>query len=258
MVSGLYQIVPELHAALRARGRPRPSRSARVFASEWAVATASSVLRPVGLVAPGPGRGARPVVLVHGYAMARSNFLILARRLRAAGLGPIHAYEYWSMASTSRAAAGLERYLERLCERRGYAEVDLIGHSLGGLVARHAVTIGGAAARVGRVVTLGSPHRGTRTSVLGIGPASREMRPDSPYLRALERAVLPDDIEALSIWSHADSMLDPPDTGSWPAGPSRVYDDLGHMSLLASRRVARDVVHFLTAVGRRASPSSSR
>jgi pimeloyl-ACP methyl ester carboxylesterase len=253
MVSGLYQVVPALIASRRRRAM-----SPGVAAREWAVASASSVLRPTGFVLGRASRsGQRPVVLVHGYGMGRSNFLLLARRLRQAGIGPTIGFEYWSLASIARSSARLSGFLERLCRRHGWSQVAVVGHSLGGVVGRHALTIG-RSPHIGQLITLGSPHAGTQHAWLGLGPASREMQPGSALLRDLAAAPIPEHRLAASLWSRADAMVEPAEAARWPGAIERTYQGLGHMSLLASRRVARDIVELLSRDDRRASPSSSR
>src|SRR5262249_14703105 len=89
MFTGLYPLVP--HAVRR----PRPAKAA--FA-EWAAARAVSIVRPAGFL-PLPGartHGPRPVIVLHGYAMNRANFVALAYRLKRAGLGPVLGFEYWA------------------------------------------------------------------------------------------------------------------------------------------------------------------
>ena len=55
----------------------------------------------------------------------------------------------------------------------------LIGHSLGGLIARYYVQCLGGDERVHTLVTLGTPHGGTATAYLRARPAGRQLRPGS-------------------------------------------------------------------------------
>src|SRR5687768_3828072 len=82
---GLYPVGAAC-ALAALRRRPLPPGLVRTVAAEWAVNLAFHAARPIGLLA-GPPRGAgpRPVILVHGYAMSRTCFALLERRLVAAG-----------------------------------------------------------------------------------------------------------------------------------------------------------------------------
>jgi triacylglycerol lipase len=244
MVTGLYPLAPHAlrgGAAIRGRGR---------LATEWALGWAVSAARPLGFVGPmwrGRSRGPRPVVLVHGYAMSRAYFLLLTRRLGRFGLGPFHGFEYWTLGKVASAARRLGEYVEEVCRFHGVEEVDLIGHSMGGVVARYYLALGGGAARVAHLVSLGSPHSGTEVSHFGVGRPVHELMPGSPLLARLDAAGLPAGTPALCVWSRGDAMVWSEEQARLPGARMVAFDDLGHLGLLASRRVAGEVASFLLA-----------
>src|SRR5262249_36305304 len=95
------------------------------------------------------------------------------------------------------------------CER-----IDLVGHSEGGLIGRYYVQKLDGAARVRHLVTLGTPHRGTRWAYTGhlvrrVLPSLRQMAPGSPLLRDLADDSFPTSVRLTSIYSHQDSMCPP-------------------------------------------------
>ena len=51
--------------------------------------------------------------------------------------------------------------VERIVEETGFERIHIIGHSLGGLIARYYVTRLGGDARVHTLITLGTPHEGS-------------------------------------------------------------------------------------------------
>lgn len=262
MVTGLYPLAPEALRSLRRRGAPAALRGRGRLATEWALGWAVSAARPLGYVAPvwrGRRRGPRPVVLVHGYAMSRAYFLLLTARLGRAGLGPFYGFEYWTLGKVASAARRLGEFVEELCRFHGVEAVDLVGHSMGGLVARYYVALGGGASRVRHLVTLGSPHSGTEVSYFGVGRPVHELMPGSALLTRLDAAGLPAAVQALAIWSRGDSMVWSEEQARLPGAQTLVFDDLGHLGLLASRRVARAVAGFLSeeAGARTESPSST-
>jgi pimeloyl-ACP methyl ester carboxylesterase len=179
--------------------------------------------------------------------MSRAYFLLLSRRLERAGLGPFYGFEYWTMGKVASAARRLGEYVERLCDARGVDQVDLIGHSMGGLVGRYYLALGGGAARVHRLVTLGTPHAGTEASYFGVGRPVRELQPGSSLLARLDAAGLPPGSDALCIWSHSDALVWCERQARLPGAREVVYHDLGHLGLLASRRVAAEIAGFLAA-----------
>ncbi|MCW2765908.1 MAG: hypothetical protein JWO11_1867 [Nocardioides sp.] len=107
---------------------------------------------------PYSGRGvprvADPVILVPGFMAGDASLAFMARALRQRGFRTYRSHIHANVGCTLSAAAQLESRLESLAIRRG-ARVQIVGHSLGGLLAR------GIAVRrpdlVSGIVTLGSP-----------------------------------------------------------------------------------------------------
>ncbi len=94
-----------------------------------------------------------PVVLLHGLGGSRSNLLGLAAYLRLAGFDNVAYFEYPRFQAITESASQLGKFAR---ECFGDAGVHLVGHSLGGTVARfHAAA---APAQVRSLVTLGSPY----------------------------------------------------------------------------------------------------
>lgn len=99
------------------------------------------------------------VVTVHGLWMRGASMAALKRRLEPLGLR-VASFGYHSVTrSLADNAAALADFIERMPGDR----VHLIGHSLGGVLIRDALARS-ALQRIGRVVCLGSPLRGSRTA----------------------------------------------------------------------------------------------
>jgi hypothetical protein len=96
------------------------------------------------------------------------------------------------------------------------AEVDVIGVSMGGLVARHAAAppanpaAGARRLRICRLFTISSPHRGARmASIPCFLPMHRDMRPGSEFLARLESAEQPRDYEIHAYVRLGDRIVGP-------------------------------------------------
>lgn len=250
---GVYPLGNQLAVALarRVAGRPQPKGVVRAVAGEWAMAALVTAARPVGIlglpVVKPWARGPRPVILLHGYLMGRANFIVLANRLSLAGLGPLYGFEYWSLGKVAGAAHRLSLFIEEVCARSGSRQVDLVGHSMGGMVARYYVTAASGAPRVVNLVTIGSPHRGTAFSRFGVGDPAVELDRESVLIRRLAAMPLPEGLRVTSIWSRADGLVSSRRAAALDGADEIVYDDLGHLALLASPRVAREIA---TRLGR--------
>jgi pimeloyl-ACP methyl ester carboxylesterase len=249
MFSGAYPMVLQAGVALERRraGKKQPRDQLRTATREWAVAAAMSAARPLGFlgIPASSARGPRPIIVLHGYAMNRVNFLVLARRLQRAGLGPVYGFEYWTLGKVSSAAKKLSDYVEAVCEATGADRVDIIGHSMGGIVGRYMITIGGGAPRVRSLITLGSPHGGADLSLFGVGRPVKELKAESSLLSKLAAKRLPEGTAFTTIWSRADCLV-PWEAQAHLAGSEVIrFEDLGHLGLLASRRVAEIIVERL-------------
>lgn len=157
-----------------------------------------------------------PVVLVHGLCGDPTNFLALKRALKAAGIRNFATFAYRPQFAYQRLIAGVTETIEKVCCETGATQVDIVAHSMGGLIAR-GVAQSAAGARVRRLVTLGSP-----------------------YLSA-ELA-----LQELAIFGASDPLVPMPDANG-PRTSVVIVPDCGHMGLLYDPRVASAVISYLCA-----------
>ena len=95
-----------------------------------------------------------PVVLVHGLGGSRANLLGLAIYLRMAGFDNIVYFEYPRSQPIVNSAERLGRIIEEYDDGGG---IHLVGHSLGGTIARTYVAAA-PRSRVRSFISLGSPY----------------------------------------------------------------------------------------------------
>ncbi|MEU6493130.1 alpha/beta fold hydrolase [Streptomyces sp. NPDC046984] len=161
-----------------------------------------------------PTEAKPPVILLHGFIDNRSVFVLLRRNLTQHGRQHIESLNYSPLTCDIRTAAELlGRYVEELCERTGQQRVDVVGHSLGGLIARYYVQRLGGDLRVRTLVTLGTPHSGTRVAPLANAhPIVRQMRPGSELIQELREPAPGCRTHFVSFWSDLDPLMDPLET----------------------------------------------
>jgi len=101
-----------------------------------------------------PVRSVEPVVLVPGFMAGDSSLLLMSRHLRKLGYRTYRSTMHANVGCTQEASHALERRIEAIAIKRD-RKVTLVGHSLGGLLAR------GVASRrpdlVEGIITMGSP-----------------------------------------------------------------------------------------------------
>lgn len=195
--------------------------------------------------------GAMPVILVHGWIHNRSAFLGTSRVLRRHGFRHIHAFDYNPLTYDIPEVAGmLAGEVERVLAISGADRCMIIGHSMGGVVARYYVQQLGGDRTVDTVITLGSPHRGTYAAYLGPGAAAPQMKPGSPLMRMLEETARPSDVRWIAVYSDLDLLILPAVNAKLVHPALRAHNikvaDLGHLSLLLSGEVMRVVVEHLS------------
>jgi triacylglycerol lipase len=191
-----------------------------------------------------------PILLVHGLVDNRSVFTLLRRALHRRGFGRVLTLNYSPFTQDVRsAAARLEQLVERTCAETGYERVHVVGHSLGGLVARYYVQRRGGDARVHTLVTLGSPHAGTTTAYLLPQRLVRQLRPGSDLVQELAEPAPGCRTRFVAFWSDLDQVvvpqrsarIDHPDL----AARNVPLRGVGHLSLPISGRVVHEIAVLL-------------
>lgn len=211
-------------------------------------------LAVAGLLFPfGLGRSTKPtprmssqrtIVFIHGYMSNSSAFLPIVTYLRAKNLNTkVLSFNYQSANGIEKSACELKEFLRQ--NVRG-GTIDLVCHSLGGLVARVYLQDLGGARRVERCITLATPHLGTYNAYWINSRVGRELRPDSKLLQRIDgtknRA---SKVRFTSIVAGSDNIVLP---RVFAANQETVHvKDLGHVGLLFSPTVFRAVLSCLKA-----------
>ncbi|MGW0731052.1 esterase/lipase family protein [Streptomyces sp. NPDC002851] len=248
--------------AVPAKGDPEPGTPPRPEttadgttepATESATETAENDRRPTRL--PRTPAQQRPVVLLHGFVDNRSVFVLLRRALAKDGGRHVEALNYSPFAGDIRAtAADLGRRIAEICARTGHDEVDLVGHSLGGLIARYYAQRLGGDRRIRTLVTLGTPHGGTPVApLMDAHPVVRQMRPESDLIAELKEPAPGCRTRFVSFWSELDPLMNPLETARVDHPDLRAHDirvtGIGHLALPVHPAVATAVREAIDADG---------
>ena len=207
---------------------------------------------PALAVGPDPGgtKGGAPILLVHGYLCNRGLWVKFRRRLEDAGLGPIYTISFTPLfGGIDALVPELEARIETICMETGAPKIMIVAHSMGGLVAR-AYLVQSRRARVGKLVTLGSPHHGSQLSRLGIGLNACQMRDHSEWIQTLEELEAADPgsdrrPRTLSIYTLNDDLVYPPESSVLEWAENVPVSAIGHMGLVFSGPVAKRVIQYL-------------
>jgi len=225
----------------------------KIVLREALAVVASALLFPFG-IAGSKKRTARKkeqhtIVFVHGYVSNRSSFLPMMTYLRALGLGPVLCFNYKAATSIEKAAAQLREFLK---ERVRGGRVDLVCHSLGGVIARVYLQDLGGARRVDRCITLGTPHRGTYNAYWVNSRVGRDLRPDSKLLERLQASAhRSGKVRFTSIVAGSDNIILPRVFASSGEDVVQV-PNVGHLGMLFTPSVFQAVAQRLLPTPQRA------
>jgi triacylglycerol esterase/lipase EstA (alpha/beta hydrolase family) len=192
------------------------------------------------------GQGGRPILLLHGLFHNRSCWWLVKRRLAQAGFGPIYSLNLNTWRSNAEPLT--ERVADKVDQIRmahGVAQVDLIGHSMGGLLARNYIQLRGGAAKVRHCIGLATPHGGSRLAPFALTPLARVLMPGSDFLQRLAAAPRPEGVRFTSLYSRHDNLVIPVEAALMEGTPCIEISNIGHSSLLLSRRVVAHLVEIL-------------
>ena len=201
------------------------------------------------LPASTPAGRQRGIVFVHGFLCNRGVWNAWYPRLQREGI-PFEALNLEPpFASIDAYACLLDAAVTRMRADTGMHPL-LVCHSMGGLAARAWMRAKGPDAQVHRIVTIGSPHRGTQ---LGHWTPQRpaianahQMRLDSEWLRALvsvEAAELRR--KFVCFYSNCDNIVFPATSATLPDADNRHIPGVPHLALALDGRVVGQVLALL-------------
>lgn len=207
-------------------------------------------LRPPEEVVPA-SPGVVPVILIHGFSLTPWTMGFLWARLRSRGHGPLYLLDYYPMlrGDIDHFTGQLADLVDRVAgSGPGAGPVDLVGHSMGGLIAARYLT--GHPGRVRSLVAVGTPFHGTRLWAMSAGRCVPQMRPGEPFLtEILEHPGFPGSARVTCIASDFDQIILPWRSSRLevPGVRNVTVPGLGHTALLLSPRVASETVAALAA-----------
>ncbi len=201
----------------------------------------------------------RPVLIIGGWANTRMMTARLAGAVRAVGEDDIKI-EHVSLLSASSFEKCRERVIQAVDRAFGdetpdvgeTLEVDVIGFSMGGLVARYAAaerTDGRRRLRIRRLFTIGTPHRGADMAELGtFERRASDMRCGSALLALLNQHVPAHEYEMYCYVRLGDLIVgadntSPPGEHPWWV-PNRPFEG-AHHDAFRDPRIIADIARHL-------------
>jgi triacylglycerol lipase len=198
-----------------------------------------------------------PVLLVHGYGCNSGYWHGMSKALCKANISHYAVNLEPVFADIDDYVPRMREAINELCRDTGSEKVIILAHSMGGLATRAYLRADGDM-RIAKVITLGSPHKGTGLANFGLGPNSQQMRwtgtarqgQSCNWLSTLSAS----EDEArmakfVSIYSCHDNII-APQTSSELSGAKNVqFKGVGHVALAYTPAVQQYVIGEILAAG---------
>jgi triacylglycerol lipase len=203
-----------------------------------------------------------PIVLVHGIIDNHATFTCMENALRRRGFQTLSAYDYGLLThDIPQAAVHLGEAIEELAASTGCERVHVIGHSLGGLIARYYIQRLGGDRHVHTLVTLGTPHQGTQLAwAVPLLPLVRQLAPNSSLIQELAE---PAECRTrfLAFYSDIDHLIVPSRNARLDHPDLHVQNipvrGVGHLSMPNNGRIAFTIAQALRELDPDGTPSTS-
>ena len=187
-------------------------------------------------VVPDARAGDDVVVLVHGFFASAGVFRPMRSRLERETGARVATFTHAPGAGIGRIARQLQQVVERVPRD---TRITVVGHSLGGVVARFYVQEMRGNERVARTISMASPFRGVNVPQLLVGA---DLHEQSELLRRLRERAHEFDVPHTSIVAANDTVVTGVETASLGIGDVVVLPKRGHNALLFDDEAAGVVI----------------
>ncbi|WP_321392728.1 alpha/beta fold hydrolase [uncultured Desulfuromusa sp.] len=197
-------------------------------------------------------RSETPVLLLHGLFVNQSCWFWFKWQLKRRGIQNIVTMNLSAWHSEEALTELLAKKIDELRHQLGVNKINLIGHSMGGMIARNYVQLRGGQDKVGKLICLGSPHHGSKLATFSLDPLGKLLIPNSDFLQRLNSAPAPEKTRVTNIYTNKDNMVIPNTNNHLPWGEAVELNGMGHTSLIY-RKAAIDAT--ITALKKETEPS---
>lgn len=163
-----------------------------------------------------PGQSEPPVLVVPGFLGPSFLLYPLATFLRLHGRHVEQLHTFPALDGVEAIANRIAEAVERLRAETNSDRVDVVAHSMGGLASRYYALKMGGDRYIRRMVTIATPHHGTKwAGMLGFTQSLKDMTPGNPLLQELtpERAI--PGVKCLNVRAGWDQIVWPREHGRW-------------------------------------------
>lgn len=187
----------------------------------------------------------RGVVFVHGFVCNRGFWNPQMRKLRehdvpfaAVNLEPVFG-------SIDHYANIVEEAVKRVEAASGQAPV-IVAHSMGGLAVRAWLDAYQGDMRVSRIITIGTPHRGTFLGKYALSLNTKQMRLSSDWQTRLSSRESADRFKQFTcFYGHCDNIVFPASTATLPGADNLHIPGVAHVRMVHQDEVFNEVLRWV-------------
>jgi pimeloyl-ACP methyl ester carboxylesterase len=195
-----------------------------------------------------PGQNALPVLLVHGFVCNHRVWDTVTPQIRAQGHSVLALDLEPLFTSIDDYAPLIDKAVTQLCGQTGACQVLLVGHSMGGLAIRAWLRAYGST-RAAKIITLGTPHQGTRAPQWVSTPNGAQMAWGSDWLLALAQGETPATRQRMRLaFSQHDNIVYPQREQQLEGAQATEFSGIGHLQMCLDENVIGWLLHEVAVI----------
>jgi triacylglycerol lipase len=191
-----------------------------------------------------PGREP-PILLLHGLFHNQACWWYLKFQLYRQGYDNLHSINLPPWKNAEELTELIAMKVDALRHASGVDKVTLIGHSMGGLLARNYLQLRGGADKIEQLILLGAPNQGSKLVPFAVTKLARVLLPNSEFLSRLNQAPFPNAVPITNIYSRHDNMVVPSTLCQLPQARQIELDRIGHIALLYHGAAIKPLLQIL-------------
>jgi triacylglycerol esterase/lipase EstA (alpha/beta hydrolase family) len=190
-----------------------------------------------------------PVLMLPGFLMPRWSYVVFETTLKRHGYNTFYVLDAWPWFSDIREYASQAKFeAERLRKEAHAPQVELMAHSMGGLVGRTMIEDLGEEPYVNHYISFGTPHHGTVLGRLAgwYATSAAEMMPGSDFLKALNVSEgQPSSVKYTSVHAELDEIVLPHSSVDLAGATNPEVHNAFHIGIVFMREAANMALQAL-------------
>ncbi len=221
----------------------------RILVQEYIFLLITVILWPIGFFnqkdGAEPAQEQTPTLFLHGLFLNQACWLAMKLRLKMQGFTNLHSINLPPTRDVETLTERVALKVDSLRHSCKCERVHLVGHSMGGIIARNFVQIRGGADKVDQCVLLGSPHQGSKLAPFAVMKLSEAIMPGSEFLANLNKQPLPGKVAVTNIYSRHDNLVIPHESAILDQATNIELAGKGHNTLLYDNSVFNHIRSIL-------------